>query len=141
MRSCLITFWKPYRIGLVVVLSSVLPAWTCSANFTSCFGVTPQPQIIALSPDTISAETVFGRLIVVGSGFVSDSEILWNGNALQTTFMDSEHLEARITQQTLESFGGSSGSSVLISVMSPQTTSVVGCSAGGNSATLTLMIN
>ena len=141
MLSCLITPWRPYRISLVIVLSAVLPAWTYSANFSSCFGVTTQPQISALSPETISADTVSGMLIVVGGGFVSDSKILWNGNALQTTFIDSEHLEATITQQTFESFGGSSGSSVLISVMSPQSNSVVGCSAGGSSVTLTLMIN
>ena len=141
MLSCLITPWKPYRISLVIVLTALLPAWTCSANFSSCFGVTPQPQISALSPETISADTVSGLLIVVGGEFVPDSKVLWNGNALQTTFIDSGHLEATVTQQAFESFGGSSGSTVLISVMSPHSNSVVGCSAGGSSATLTLMIN
>lgn len=141
MRSCLVTLCSFYRIAFVLVLSSLLSAWTCSGMFTSCFGLTQQPQLTTLSPGIISAESISDLLIVEGSGFVSTSEILWNGNALQTRFIDSQHLQATITQQTFASFGGSAGSSVLISVMSPEAATVEGCAAGESSATLALVIN
>ena len=78
-------------------------------------------------------------LNVEGTGFVPQSEIQWNKNPLPTTFIDSRHLQASVTQQTFESFGGSAGSSVMVSVVSPGTNSVVGCPNGGeNSSTLIL---
>jgi len=44
---------KPYRIALVLVLASLLSAWTCSAvvNLDNCCGAVPYPQIGALSPN------------------------------------------------------------------------------------------
>ena len=98
---------KPYRIALVLILLPVISAWTCSSivNFKSCPGAVPQPQISALSPDTISADAVSVPLTVEGNGFVDQSQILWNGNRLQTTFLDTYHLQATITQQTFE-YGG-----------------------------------
>ena len=80
-------------------------------------------------------------LIVTGSGFVPQSQIIWNGSALQTKFTDSEHLRATITQQTFDIFGGSAGSGVQISVRSQGSAPVFGCPNGGNSATLVLVIN
>ena len=80
-------------------------------------------------------------LIVNGSGFVPQSQIMWNGKALETTFTDSGHLQTKITQQTFDSFGGSRGSSVLIAVRSQGSVPVLGCPNSGNSATLVLLIN
>ncbi|HVI76785.1 MAG TPA: hypothetical protein VM715_01200 [Candidatus Acidoferrum sp.] len=45
-------------------------------------------------------------LSVAGTGFVPQSEIQWNENPLPTTFIDSGHLQASVTQQTFDSFGG-----------------------------------
>ena len=142
MSTCLVHASKPFRIAFVLVLTSLLPAWTCTAivGFTSCPGSVTQPQIVSLSPDSISADTDSATLTVNGSGFLSTSQILWNGNSLPTTFIDSSHLRATITQQTFKSFGGAVGSNVLISVMSPAPTFVVGCS-GWSSGTLTLVVN
>lgn len=61
---------------------------------------------------------------------------MWNGNALQTTFTDSGHLETTITQQTFAFFGGSKGNNVQISVRSQGS---FGC-PNGSSATLVLVI-
>ena len=145
MRSRLRMACKPYRIAFVLVLTPLMSAWTCSSivNFKSCPGAVPQPQLTALSPDTISGDAASVPLAVDGNGFVYQSEILWNGNPLQTTFLDSEHLQATITQQTLESYGGSFGGSALISVMSPGSgmTSIEGCQDGGSSGSLALFIN
>ena len=143
MRFWLYIPWKLYRIALLLLLTSLLSAWTCTAvvRFNSCPGAVPQPQISGLAPNSISADVVSVLLTIEGSGFVSQSEILWNGNPLQTTFMDSGHLQTTITQQTFDSFGGSAGSSVLISVLSPGSNAVLGCPNGGNSGTLVLDIN
>jgi hypothetical protein len=110
-------------------------------DFNSCQGLMPQPHIASLSPSAIPGDAASILLAVNGSEFVPQSQIMWNGSALQTTFMDSSHLEATITQQTFESFGGSAGSSVRISVRSRGSSGVLGCANGGNSATLDLVIN
>ena len=141
MRSSLANPFKPFPwicIALIAALTLLLSGWTCSAIFISCQGVMAQPQITSLSPDTVSsdAESV---LTVDGSGFTPQSQIMWNGNALPTTFTDSRQVETTITPQTFESFGGSAGSSVQISVRSQG--SGTGCPPGGNSATLLLVIN
>ncbi len=147
MRSCLINPCKPcpsVRIALVAVLTLAFSGWTtCTAivNFSSCPGAVPKPQITSLSPDTISVDVASVLLSVNGSDFVPQSQVLWNGSALPTTFVDSCHLQTMITQQTLDFFGDSAGSSVLISAMSPASAPVVGCPDGGTSATLVLLIN
>jgi IPT/TIG domain len=145
MRSCL-HIRKPVpwlRIALVAILPLILCAGTCTAifGFNSCLGIPPAPQITSLSPNPISANSQSVLLTVIGNNFASQSQILWNRNALQTAFVDSQHLQATITQQTFEQFGGSAGSSVLISVNSVVTSTVVGCPIGGSSATLVLIIN
>ena len=134
---------KPYRVGLVLGLAALLSAWTCTAvvNLNGCPDAFPRPQIGSLSPNPISADTVSDVLTVEGSGFVLQSEIQWNKNPLPTTFVDSRHLQASVTQQTFDSFGGSAGSNVMVSVVSPGTNSVVGCPNGGNSSTVILEIN
>jgi hypothetical protein len=146
MRFCLVHFRKPVpwlRIAFVATLPVILSAGTCTAivGFNSCQGIPPAPQITSLSPNAISANTQSVLLIVMGNNFLSQSRIFWNGNALQTMFVDSQHLQASITQQTFEQFAGSPGSSVLISVNSVKSSPVVGCPIGGSSATLALIIN
>lgn len=147
MRSCLVNPCKPFplvRIAFVVALTLLLSSWTtCSAmiDFNSCPGAVPQPQITSLSPGSIPGDAESVLLTVNGSGFAPQSQILWNGSSLQTTFTDSRHLQTTITQQTFDSFGGSAGSSVQISVRSQGSAVVLGCPNGGNSATLVLVIN
>lgn len=146
MRSCLIHSGKPFPwlgIGFVAALTLMLSGWTCTAiiGFNSCLGVPATPQITFLSPSVIPATADSVLLIVSGSDFVPQSQILWNGSALPTTFVDSQHLRVTITQQTFTQFGGAFGSHVLISVNSPVTATVVGCPIAGSSGTLILVIN
>jgi hypothetical protein len=147
MRSCLVNPCKPFpliRIAFIAVLTLLLAGCTtCSAmvDFNSCEGSVPRPQIILLSPGAIPGDAASVLLTVNGSGFAPQSQIIWNGRALPTTFMDSRHLQTTITQQTFDTFGGSAGSSVQISVRSQGSVAVSGCPNGGNSATLALVIN
>ena len=139
MRSSLCNL--SIRIALIAALTLLLSGWTCSALFISCQGVVAQPQINLLSPDTIPGDAQSVLLTVEGSGFTPQSQIMWNGNTLQTTFMDSHHLQTAITRQTFDSFGGSAGSSVQISVRRQGSVDNFGCPIGGNSAALVLVIN
>ncbi len=145
MRSRLLNPCKrllQVRIAFIAALTLLLSGWTtCNGMFVSCQGSVPQAQITSLSPGTIPSDAESILLIVNGSGFISQSQIMWNGSALQTTFMDSRHLQTTITQQTFDSFGGSAGSTVQISVKSQESVSDFGCPIGGNSATLVLVIN
>jgi hypothetical protein len=143
MNSRLVQASNAFRIALVFALVSLLPAWTCSGiiQFNSCTGVVVTPQINSLSPQAISADLSSVLLSVDGAGFVAQSEILWNGHPHQTSFVDSHHLEATITQQTLASFGGSAGADVFISVTTPSFSPSFACENGATSAEMTLLIN
>ena len=131
------------HIGMVAVLAFTLSGWTCTAiiGFNSCLGIPPSPQITSLSPNVISTSVTSVVLIVIGNGFVPQSQILLNGSTMPTRFVDSQHLQTTITQQTFTQFSVASGSSVLISVNSPMTTTVVGCPVPGASSTLVLAID
>jgi IPT/TIG domain-containing protein len=143
MRSSLAHPYTPLplvRVALIAALTMLLSGWTCSAIFLSCQGVT-QSQVTSLSPHAIPSNAESVLLTADGSGFTPQSQIMWNGNALQTTFMDSRHVQTTVTQQTFDSFGGSVGNNVQISVRSPASFNDLGCPIGGNSATLVLVIN
>jgi hypothetical protein len=146
MSSCLVNARKslPWvRVSFVAVLSLLSSGWTCTAiiGFSSCPGAVPVPQIASLVPEAIPASAQEVRLSVKGSDFVPQSQIMWNGNALPTTFTDSRQLQTTITPRTFASFGGQSGSAVQISVISHGSTTFFGCPNGGSSGTIFLVIN
>jgi hypothetical protein len=143
MRSSLAHPDKPFPltpVALIAALTLLLSGWTCGALFLSCQGVA-QSQVTSLSPDTIPIDAESVLLTAEGTGFTPQSQIMWNGNAVQTTFVDSHHLQTTVTQQTFDTFGGSVGNNVQISVRSPASFDDLGCPIGGNSATLVLVIN
>ena len=146
MHSSLVSPCKPspsIRIALLAALTLLLSGWTCNAivEFNSCQNAVPQPQITSLSPRSIPSDAKSVLLTVDGSGFTPQSRIMWNGSVLETTFTDSRHLQTTITQQIFDSFGGSAGSSVQISVRRETTVADSRCPNSVNSATLALGIN
>jgi hypothetical protein len=137
MLSSLVNPCKPFSsIALIAVLTLLSSGGTCSAVFESCQGVA-QAEITSLSPGNIPSDANSVPLIVEGSGFTAQSQIMWNGSTLATTFLDSHHLQTTITHETFDDFGGSAGSRVQISVGSQGS----GCPISGNSATLDLVIS
>jgi hypothetical protein len=111
-------------------------------GFNGCEGTIAQPQISSVSPNPMASNVESVVLSVDGSGFVQQSQIMWNGSALPTTFVDARHLQATITQETLASSGGSGGGTAEISVMTPAGAgAVAGCPNGGSSAGVFLVIN
>ena len=132
---------KPFlAIALIAALAALLSGWTCSGMFVSCQGVS-QAHITSILPGKIPSDANSVPLTVAGSGFTPQSQIMWNGNALQTAFANTRQLQTTISQQTFDSFGGSAGSNVQISVSSPESISDFGCSIGGNSGSLFLVID
>lgn len=132
------------RIAGVAVLTLLVSGWTtCSGLLVlnGCESSISQPRISSLSPATIpeNSESV---LTVNGSNFVPQSQIMWNGTALPTTFVNSRRLQATITPESLTSVSDASGMNAEISVRSPgAAAAVAGCQNGGSSATLVLIIN
>jgi hypothetical protein len=124
----LATFLFPAHLASVTILSLLLADWNCSGfiSFNSCQNM-GQAQVTVLSPNEVSRDTEPFVLTVEGDGFTPESEILWGGTALETRFVDGQHLQSTITQETLDSAdgasvgssGGSVESSVRISVRSP----------------------
>jgi len=124
---------KPFlSIALIAALAALLSGWTCSGMFVSCQGVS-QAHITSILPGKIPSDANSVPLTVAGGGFTPQSQIMWNGSTLETTFLDSHHLQTTITRDTFESFGG--GNTVRISVSQGS-----GCPIGGNAA-LDLVIN
>jgi hypothetical protein len=141
MRSSLAKAFPAFHIASVVVLTLLISGWdgcTAFVAFTSCPGPAPMVQVTSLAPSSIPGDLNSVPLIVKGSGFTAQSQILWNGSTLETTFIDSHHLQATISQETLDSFGGSAGNNVRIAVRSQGSGS--GC-PHGDSTVLVLVIN
>lgn len=144
MRSCLEKSCGVSSVGLLLLLCFLSSGWTCSAvfSFDSCQNTVPRPVIVAVSPTSVSLGSTPTLLTVTGEAFVSQSRIVWNRGSLASTFVDSRHLQATITPETFDSFGGSAGTTVAISVLSPAGENlVVGCSNGGSSAVIMLQID
>jgi hypothetical protein len=130
------------RVAALAALTLLLSGWTtCSALFLSCQTSVPEPQVILLSPDDLSVDTEPVVVTVEGGDFEPQSEIMGNGSPLQTRFVDPQHLQTSITQQTLSSLGATPGSQVQISVMTPELSPPTGCPIGANSTTLVLAIH
>jgi hypothetical protein len=139
------TFFNPglpvsvIRVALIATMTLLLSGWTCGALFVSCQGI-GSPQVTSLSPGSISSNAEPVLMAVEGTNFSPQSQIMWDGQALQTTFMDARHLHTVITHQTLDSLGASPGTRVQISVKS-QGSGDLGCPIGGDSAALVLVVN
>jgi hypothetical protein len=72
----------------------------------------PQPAVTSLSPGSAQALGPAFALQVNGSGFVSGAQVLWDGEALPTTFNSSGRLTAQVSAGRILS-GGAAQVSVL----------------------------
>jgi len=77
-------------------------AWNSPATWaTTALG--SQPLVTALDPLSATMQGPSFTLTVEGSGFVSGTEVMWNGDVLPTMLIDSEHLSAQVTTAQLAS--------------------------------------
>ena len=92
----------------------------------------PIPSISSLSPSSISAASsatgLAFVLTVIGSNFIEDSVVRWNGSDRPTRFINSKELQADIPLNDIERAGA-----VQVSVFSPET-------GGGTSDNATFII-
>jgi len=103
-----------------------------------CGSARPAPLIGSLSPSTMSfAEVEQGAvLIVIGSHFVSSSEVVINGKTISTTVISDQQLRVTITTGLISGPGA-----VNVSVHTPSGNSGdLGCTSGGDSSVLVFTI-
>jgi hypothetical protein len=61
------------------------------------------PSIISLDPFTATVGSPAFELMIEGSSFISGTVALWDGAALPTTFVDSQHLSVTVSAAQLSS--------------------------------------
>jgi hypothetical protein len=88
----------------------------------------PVPTLTSISPTSVDAGVPSFTLTVIGSGFVAASRIVWNGNYVSTTFVDSTTLTGSIS-----SWDVSSPRTATIAVSTPPP-------GGGTSSPLTFTV-
>lgn len=86
------------------------------------------PVLSSISPATAQAGAAAIALAVTGQQFISSSVVQWNGTALETTFVSSTSLQAKLPAADLADSGSAS-----VTVLNPQP-------GGGTSAALTFTI-
>ena len=129
----------PIRLSLATLfLVLFLPGCGNTLN-PFCGSARPTPLIGSLSPSTVSFSQIEGggvMLTVNGSNFVSASEVVINGKALSTTVVSSQQLKVTLTTGVISGPGP-----VNVSVQTPSGNSAdLGCTSGGQSSTLTLIV-
>jgi hypothetical protein len=123
------------HLGLLVLL---LLLSGCNSLNPLCGSARPAPVLDSVSPTTIAFSQLPSSfsLNLTGSRFVSSSVIVFNGTTLPTTVVSSSQMSATITSSMISGPGSYS-----IQVQTPAGTSGdLGCTSGGNSATLTLTV-
>jgi uncharacterized repeat protein (TIGR01451 family) len=65
----------------------------------------PVPVLSGISPSFVQAGTGSFTLTVSGNQFTSTSQVLWNGNALPTTYSSSTQLMAQVDSSLITSIG------------------------------------
>lgn len=90
----------------------------------------PVPKISGISPNSVIANDQEFNLVVSGSNFNNQSSVLWNGDALFTTYISQTQLQASVPGNDV-----AVGGTAEISVVSP------GPISSGISSSLTITIN
>ena len=115
----------------------------------------PAPAITSISPSPVKTSHVGSALQVTGTGFISSSTILWNGNTRATTFVSSTQLQTTITAADVTTLaavnigvrnaapggGDAPAAQVMIENAAPVLTSLSPSSVVNGSASFTLVVN
>ncbi|MBX3002149.1 MAG: IPT/TIG domain-containing protein [Caldilineaceae bacterium] len=128
--------WNGMPLSTTVISSEQLSATVTAAQLSSAANVTVRvqspapasfqsnglpftviglpPTITSLSPERTSAGSGATTLTVTGQRFAADAQVLWNGDPLPTTFVNSGQLTAQIDATRL-----AQGRSVGVAVRNP----------------------
>lgn len=113
------------------------------------------PSIHSLDPYTATVGSAAFDLAITGRNFVSGTVALWNGTALPTTVVDSEHLSATVSAARLSAAAlamitaqspapasfGSSGLFFVVVALPPTIQSVTPAQTAAGSPTTTITVN
>ena len=124
------------RLGRLLPLLVLLPG--CNSINPLCGSARPLPVLSSVSPTTIAFSQLPATfsLTLTGSQFVSSSVVVFNGTTVPTTINSESQLTATVTSSLIAGPGSYS-----VQVQTPAGNSGdIGCSSGGNSATLTLTV-
>jgi hypothetical protein len=124
------------RLTSLLALLLLLPG--CNALNPLCGSARPAPILTSITPSTAALGQLPPSfpLTLKGSQFVSASVVVFNGVTLATVVNSSAQLTVTITSAMIPAAGTYS-----VQVQTPSgTTGDLGCSSGGNSATLTLTV-
>jgi len=124
------------RLGHLLALLVLLPG--CNTLNPLCGSARPSPVLNSVSPMTMAFSKLPPTLslILTGGQFVSSSVVLFNGTTVPTTVNSKSQLTATITSSLITAPGSYS-----VQVQTPAGNSGdLGCSSGGESATLTMTV-
>jgi IPT/TIG domain len=62
----------------------------------------PPPSLTAIEPDTLLVPSPDTEVVLTGENFNEYSQIMWNGSAEPTTYIDPEHLSTIVKPSTVE---------------------------------------
>ncbi|HEY1900101.1 MAG TPA: PQQ-binding-like beta-propeller repeat protein [Steroidobacteraceae bacterium] len=110
-----IVFKSPAALGIgtytdTLTLESCVDQACTEPMATSLVSVTyvvtkAAPQIVSLTPYTVTAGAAAFTLTVSGSYFQSSSQVLWNGSALSTTYVSASQLTAQVSAADVAAVG------------------------------------
>lgn len=133
LRSCGLPFVCLLGLGLAVLSG-------CNNTLNPlCGSARPVPSIGALSPTTMAFSQLQqgDMLTVTGGDFVSASQVLINQTPLAANVVSAQKLTVKLTTSVISAPG-----KVSVAVQTPAGNSGdLGCSSGGTSSALTLMVN
>ena len=129
---------RTFGMALAALLALMFLAGCNNTLNPLCGSARPAPLIGSISPSTMSFAEVqqCSVVIVNGSHFVSSSEVLISGQALNTTVVSSQQLQVTLTTGVISGPG-----LVNVTVHTPSGNSGdLGCTSGGNSSVLVLTV-
>jgi len=148
MRESTITLPKSFHFSalIITVLAGSLSMIGCEGAFFvgggTCFGVTPVPVVTSVVPTPLDIHDLPVTMTVMGSNFQSSSTVYWNKVPLKTAFVDSNHLKVALTTESMAGLSSDNGTANISVFTAGQTTShAVGCTNGGFSATIVIIIH
>jgi hypothetical protein len=60
------------------------------------------PTVTSIEPDTLTVPGPDTEVVLMGANFNENSQIIWNGSAEPTTYIDPEHLSTIVRPSTVE---------------------------------------
>ena len=123
-------------LSIVLLVFLFLPG--CNALNPLCGSARPAPVLTSLSADTVTLSQVQTGYVLTlnGSKFVSSSVVEINGNQTTTTIVSDKELQVTLTTTQIAAAG-----TVSVTVHTPSGNSGdLGCSSGGTSGALSLLV-